>query len=68
MTRLVKGRMLMASRTQTEKMNGGLLSLVLDNNKIVCKQSCLKAVQLQATESYTVVHGAPCSCPTMLES
>ena len=34
---LVKGRMLMASRTQTENMYGGILSLVLDNTKIVCK-------------------------------
>ena len=34
---LVKGRILMASRTQTEKVNDGMLSPVLDDDKIVCK-------------------------------
>ena len=33
----VKGRILMASRTQTEKVNDGMPSLVLDNDKIVCR-------------------------------
>ena len=34
---IVKRRILMASRTQTEKVNDGMLSPVLGNDKIVCK-------------------------------
>ena len=34
---LVKGRILMTSRIQTEKVNDGMLLLVLDNEKIVCE-------------------------------
>ena len=34
---LVKRRIFMASRTQTEKVNDGMLSPVIDNDKIVCK-------------------------------
>ena len=64
---LVKGRILMASRTQAKMLNDGMLSLVIIM-RFFAKQSCPKAFQLQATESYTVVHGAPCSYAPNFES